>query len=31
MWEFPAEIAVGTGGYAKKLPDEWLLKEREAH
>jgi NAD(P) transhydrogenase subunit alpha len=26
----PAEIAVGTGGYAKKLPDEWLLKEREA-
>jgi NAD(P) transhydrogenase subunit alpha len=26
----PAEIAVGTGGYAKKLPDEWLIKEREA-
>lgn len=26
----PAEIAVGSGGYAKKLPDEWLLKEREA-
>ena len=26
----PDEIAVGTGGYAKKLPDEWLLKEREA-
>lgn len=25
----PAEVAVGEGGYAKKLPDEWLLKERE--
>lgn len=25
----PAEIAVGKGGYARKLPDEWLLKERE--
>jgi H+-translocating NAD(P) transhydrogenase subunit alpha len=25
----PAEIAVGTGGYAKKLPEEWLIKERE--
>lgn len=25
----PPEIAVGEGGYAKKLPDEWLLKERE--
>jgi NAD(P) transhydrogenase subunit alpha len=26
----PAEIAVGEGGYAKSLPDEWLQKEREA-
>jgi NAD(P) transhydrogenase subunit alpha len=26
----PSEVAVGTGGYAKKLPDEWLLKERKA-
>jgi NAD(P) transhydrogenase subunit alpha len=25
----PPEIAIGEGGYAKKLPDEWLLKERE--
>ncbi len=25
----PPEIAVGEGGYAKKLPDEWLFKERE--
>ena len=25
----PAEIAVGEGGYANKLPDEWILKERE--
>ena len=25
----PAEIAVGKGGYAKKLSDEWILKERE--
>lgn len=26
----PAEIAVGEGGYAQKLPEEWLIKEREA-
>ncbi|HHY39746.1 MAG TPA: NAD(P) transhydrogenase subunit alpha [Syntrophaceticus sp.] len=26
----PPEIAVGEGGYAKSLPEEWLLKEREA-
>ncbi|HCS74434.1 MAG TPA: NAD(P)(+) transhydrogenase (Re/Si-specific) subunit alpha [Clostridiales bacterium] len=26
----PAEIAVGEGGYAKSLPEEWLVKEREA-
>ncbi|MGB4736087.1 MAG: NAD(P) transhydrogenase subunit alpha [Bacillota bacterium] len=25
----PPEIAVGEGGYAKKLPDEWLRKEQE--
>ena len=25
----PQELAVGEGGYAKKLPDEWLNKERE--
>ena len=25
----PPEFAVGKGGYANKLPDEWLLKERE--
>lgn len=26
----PDELAVGEGGYALRLPDEWLLKEREA-
>jgi NAD(P) transhydrogenase subunit alpha len=26
----PAEIAVGKGGYANSLPEEWLNKEREA-
>lgn len=26
----PAEIAIGTGGYANRLPEEWILKEREA-
>lgn len=25
----PANIAVGEGGYALRLPDEWLEKERE--
>jgi H+-translocating NAD(P) transhydrogenase subunit alpha len=25
----PAEIAVGEGGYAKTLPEEWVIKERE--
>lgn len=25
----PEELAVGQGGYALKLSDEWLLKERE--
>ena len=27
--EIPADLAVGTGGYAKNLPEEWLIKERE--
>lgn len=26
----PPEVAVGEGGYANALPQEWLLKEREA-
>ena len=26
----PADIAVGQGGYANRLPEEWILKEREA-
>lgn len=26
----PAEIAVGEGGYANLLPEEWLVKERAA-
>ncbi|MBB4036200.1 NAD(P) transhydrogenase subunit alpha [Dysgonomonas hofstadii] len=25
----PADLAVGTGGYAKNLPEEWIIKERE--
>jgi NAD(P) transhydrogenase subunit alpha len=25
----PADLAIGEGGYALKLPEEWLLKERE--
>ena len=25
----PADLAVGKGGYAKHLPSEWLIKERE--
>lgn len=25
----PAEIAIGQGGYANKLPNEWLEKERQ--
>lgn len=25
----PPEIAIGEGGYARKLPDEWILNERE--
>ncbi len=26
----PSEVAVGSGGYARRLPSEWLTKEREA-
>jgi len=26
----PAELAVGAGGYALKLSDDWLVKEQEA-
>lgn len=26
----PADVAVGQGGYAQRLSDEWLTKEREA-
>ncbi len=26
----PADVAMGEGGYAKHLPQEWLLREREA-
>lgn len=26
----PPEIAIGEGGYANALPQEWLIKEREA-
>ena len=25
----PAEMAIAQGGYAKDLPEEWLIKERE--
>ncbi len=25
----PAEVAIGEGGYARSLPKEWLIKERE--
>lgn len=28
-FDIPAEIAVAAGGYAKTLPKEWLLKERD--
>ncbi len=26
----PAEVAIGKGGYANRLPDDWIMKEREA-
>lgn len=25
----PADMAIAEGGYAKELPDEWLIRERE--
>lgn len=25
----PADVAMGQGGYARSLPEEWLVKERE--
>lgn len=24
----PADVAIGSGGYARSLPEEWLIKER---
>jgi len=27
-FEVPAKLAVAEGGYAKSLPEEWLIKER---
>ncbi|HQI60494.1 MAG TPA: NAD(P) transhydrogenase subunit alpha [Myxococcota bacterium] len=29
-FDVPEELAIAPGGYAKTLPKEWLLKEREA-
>lgn len=29
-FDVPAEVAMGEGGYARALPQEWLEKEREA-
>ena len=29
-FDAPTEMAVGQGGYAQTLPEEWVLKEREA-
>tara|TARA_B100000614_G_scaffold257529_1_gene277973 strand:- start:1158 stop:2324 length:1167 start_codon:yes stop_codon:yes gene_type:complete len=29
-FEVPSEIAVGGGGYAKALPEEWIERERSA-
>lgn len=28
-FDLPAELAVGEGGYARRLPEEWYTKERE--
>lgn len=28
-FDLPQELSIGHGGYAKRLPEEWLLKERE--
>jgi len=27
--QIPAEVAIGKGGYAMKLPEKWLVKERQ--
>ncbi|NLE23427.1 MAG: NAD(P) transhydrogenase subunit alpha [Actinobacteria bacterium] len=29
-FDVPAEVALGDGGYARTLPEEWIEKEREA-
>ncbi len=29
-FEAPRELSIGDGGYARALPEEWLLKERAA-
>lgn len=29
-FEVPEELAIGEGGYAKRLPEEWFTREREA-
>ncbi len=29
-FDAPPELSVGEGGYAKALPEEWLIKERQA-
>lgn len=26
----PADVAIGAGGYANRLPEDWILKERQA-
>ena len=28
--QVPAEVSVGKGGYAMKLPEKWLVKERQS-
>ncbi len=30
QFEVPAELAIGEGGYARRLPGEWYEREREA-
>lgn len=29
-FDVPADLAMGQGGYARRLPEEWYAKEREA-
>ena len=29
-FEIPEDLAIGEGGYAKRLPEEWFAREREA-